>query len=434
MRLKTRTWISLLALVFVVAFAVRGLAIRLTPRGDYYTDLEIYRASGELILKGVNPYDYSDKLATRTALRQQAHSPYVRDDQARWNYYTSGNLPMNLLFFAAVSGISDTPRFHRYTYAFFDSVLSVVVVWFVIRYWGTRGAISTMQEYRGMPSERALLAKRLGAGLLLAAVSPVLLKAGVAYPEDKGIEVLLILVVISCWLSHNYHRWYWGGAVFLGLSIAFKGLGIFLAPMFIGRLSVSPSRAWLKAVGFALVVIFVAAVWIPPFWPGVGDMVKHRLLLASAQSPQHASIWVLPSLYVPSLWNYLRFVAVLLVAGGALWGYLRKRIGIDLLCTTLLLDFVVVWLINGGMDRQSIGVIPALLVLGSVSVNAAILCMAPYLIIAGVGGLLTRGVSGQTLAGFGMLIFLLMYLAVLGWLSFGAHTRKREEAATDSPG
>ena len=176
-----------------------------------------------------------------------------------------------------------------------------------------------------MPCERALLAKRLGAGLLLAAVSPVLLKAGVAYPEDKGIEVLLILVVISCWLSHNYHRWYWGGAVFLGLSIAFKGLGIFLAPMFIGRLSVSPSRAWLKALGFASVVIFVAAVWIPPFWPGVGDMVKHRLRLASAESPQHASIWVLPSLYVPSLWELSPLCCRAPGSGGRSLGLLKEK-------------------------------------------------------------------------------------------------------------
>ena len=432
MRLTTRTWISGLALVFVVAFAVRGLAIKLTPRGDYYTDLEIYRASGELILYGVNPYDFSDKVAIRSALRHQAHSPYVRDDQARWDYYTSGNLPMNLLFFAGVSGISDTPRFHRYTYAFFDSILSVIVVWFVIQYWSLLpSAFSKMLVSQGISSNRALLAERLAAGLLLAGISPVLLKAGVAYPEDKGIEVLLVLAVIACWRSRNYRRWYWGGAVFLGLSIAFKGLGILLAPLFVGPLLASQSRAWLKALGFALVVTFVAAVWIPPFWPGVANMVKHRLVLASAESPQHASLWVLPSLYVPSLWNYLRFVAVFLVAGVALWGYLRKRIGIDLLCTTLLLDFVIVWLINGGMDRQSIGIIPVLLVLGTVSVNGALLCMAPYLIIAGFGGLLTRGVSGQNLTGLGMLIFLLTYFAVLCWLTLATHTKECGEAAQD---
>jgi hypothetical protein len=110
---------------------------------------------------------------------------------------------------------------------------------------------------------------------------------------------------------------------------------------------------------------------------------------------------------------------------------LRKRIGIDLLCTTLLLDFVIVWLINGGMDRQSIGIIPVLLVLGTVSVNGALLCMAPYLIIAGFGGLLTRGVSGQNLTGLGMLIFLLTYFAVLCWLTLATHTKECGEAAQD---
>jgi hypothetical protein len=430
MELTRRQWIVLAVLVFVAAFAVRIAVIKLTPRGDYFTDLEIYRGSGELILNGVNPYDFSDKIALRSALRQQAHSPFVRDDQARWDYYTSGNLPMNLLFFAGVSAISDTPWFHRYTYAFFDSVLSVVVVWFVIRHWSRKqGALAGMLGSLGMTWNRALLAERLLIGLALACFSPVLLKAGVVFPEDKGIEVLLILAAIACWRSCNYPLWYWGGAVFLGLSIAFKGLGVFLAPLFVGGLLASPSRSWSRAVLFTLVVALVAAVWIPPFWPGVASMVQHRLVLASAQAPQHASIWVLPGLYLPSLWNYFRSAAMLLVAGVSLWGYWRKRIGVDLLCATLSLDFVVVWLINGGVDRQNIGTVPALLVLGTVSVNAALLCLAPYLLITGIGGLIARGVPGENVAGLGMLLFLLMYFGVLCWLSFASRDMQEEVAA-----
>jgi hypothetical protein len=433
MELTRGQWVGLAVLVFCAAFAIRMAVIKLTPRGDYFTDLEIYRGSGALILNGVNPYNFSDKIATRSALRQQAHSPFIREDQARWDYYTSGNLPMNLLFFAGVSAISDTPWFHRYTYAFFDSVLSVLIVWFVIRHWSrTRGVIAVRLAALGVTSDRALLAERLLIGLGLACFSPVFLKAGVVFPEDKGLEVLLILAAITCWRSGSYSVWYWGGAAFLGLSIAFKGLGIFVAPLFMTRLLSPPSQSWSRALVFTLVVVVLAVVWIPPFWPGVASMVHNRLALASAQPPQHASIWVFLSSYLPSLWNYFRFAAIFLLAGIAFWGYRRKRIGVDLLCTVLLFDFVVMWLINGSIDRQNIGTVPALVVLGTVSVNSALLCMTPYLLITGIGGVIARGVTSEKLAAFGMLMFFLAYLGVLCRLSFATSPGGHVEADHDS--
>jgi hypothetical protein len=432
MELTRRQWIVLAVLVFVAAFAVRVVVIKLTPRGDYYTDLEIYRASGELILDGVNPYDFSDKIAVRSALRQQAHSPSIRNEQPIWDYYTSGNLPMNLLFFAGIGAINDTPRFHRYSYAFFDSILSVLVVWFVIRHWGRRrGALSVMLESRGLSSNAALLAERLLIGLALVCFSPVFLKSGVVFPEDKGVEILLILAAIACSLSRDDRVWYWGGALFLGLSIAFKGLGIFLAPLFACRLLASPVRRWLRFFVFALMVTLLAAGWIPPFWPGVANMVKTRLLLGSALPPQHASIWVLPSVYLPSIWKPLRLVAMGVVVCVSFLGYWRRKIRLDLLCTTLLLAFVVVWLINGGMDRENIGIVPALLVLGSSSVNAALLCMAPYLFISGIGGLVTRGVFSPKLEGFGSLVFIVTYVGVLCWF-FASGDKEQVEAPRES--
>ena len=43
--------------MFVASFAVRIPAIKLFPQHYYGDDIEIYRASGDLILHRINPYD-----------------------------------------------------------------------------------------------------------------------------------------------------------------------------------------------------------------------------------------------------------------------------------------------------------------------------------------------------------------------------------------
>jgi hypothetical protein len=177
-----------------------------------------------------------------------------------------------------------------------------------------------------------------------------------------------------------------------------------------------------------LVVAGVVVVWLPPFWPGVVTMVKTRLLLASRSIPQHSSIWVTPFVYFPRAWEALRLGTVLVMCGVSLAGYLRKRIVLELLCTTFLLVFVSVWLIDGSMDRQNIALLPALLVLGTQSINAALLCMAPYL-LAGAGGLVSRFPMGEFREGMGIMLFIVAYLAILSWFS-SAHGAAPEEDNT----
>jgi hypothetical protein len=393
--------------------------------------MEIYRASGDLILNGINPYDFSDNVVLRAALRQQAHNPLLHDDQAFWDYEASSNLPLNLLLFgglrAASRALSDSPSVYRYSYAFFDSVLSALIVWFVIRRWPpVPDALSALFRRFGMPLNSSVFAERLAVGLILGCFSPVLLKHGVAYPEDKGIQILLMLAAIACYLSDDDRIWFWGGAVFLGLSIAFKGLGIFLVPLFASRLLALSTRLWLRSFVFVILVLFVAGVWVVPFGPGVVHMVKTRLALGSTPEPFHASIWVFPSRYLPSGWRTLRLLAVTAMVGVSAVGYWRKRTNLAELCAQLLFAFTVVWLINGAMHRMNIGIVLALLLLGSQRVNAALVCLIPYL-VTGIGSLLTRGARGEALEAGGNLLFAATYLAVLCWISFSALNVQREE-------
>src|SRR5215813_7112971 len=203
MKLTRRTWIVVIVMVFAASFAVRILAIRLFPKNDYHTDIEIYRASGALIVRGINPYDFSDQVRVRSLLREQAHNPDIRDlKQARWDYYASSNLPMNLLFFGGLSAISDTPWFHRHAYAFFDSILSALILWFVIRHWlPTPAPSAALLTSFGMSLSTAVLTERFAIALVLGCFSPVLFKYGGAVPEDKGIQILFMLAAVACYLS-----------------------------------------------------------------------------------------------------------------------------------------------------------------------------------------------------------------------------------------
>jgi hypothetical protein len=73
----------------------------------------------------------------------------------------------------------------------------------------------------------------------------------------------------------------------------------------------------------------------------------------------------------------------------------------------------------------------ALLILGSQQVNAALICLIPYLLI-GLGGGFIRGAQGERFEAGGTLLFTATYLAVLGWLSFSARPKKPTEVVLES--
>jgi hypothetical protein len=423
--LSRKSWFYLLAVTFLVALSVRIVEIKLTPMSDFTIDLDIYRSGGELMLRGVNPYDFAASPDFRAQLHREAHDSFLREiTQLRWDYYASGNLPMNLLFFKALSSICDTPSFYRYSFAFMDSILCAVLAWFVILHWQGQGWLARWLVARGVGTERASLMERLVVAASIGCLSPVLAKYGTGFPEDKGIQILLMVAALGFLSARNERLWFWGGAVSLGLSISFKGLGIFLVPLAIARLAKNPSRLWSRAALFFAVVAVLIFAWFPPFWPGVAVMIKARLFLASTLEAQHFSMWLLPSQFLPTAWRFLRVALALMILAISFFAYFRRRIPLALLCVNCLLTFVVVWLINGSLDRQNIALIPALLVLGTVNVDVALVCLVPYLLTGVVA--FARHEAGVTAGSVGIFVFVITYTIVL--IRLASRTRSEERA------
>lgn len=423
MNLSKKSWVLLFIVVFVLSVAIRLSAIEVSHKYNHFEDLEIYYAGGELILHHVNPYDYSDGSTLRSELHQHTPSLYLKGiSQERWDHYASSNLPMNLLFFASIISISDSPLSQRYTYALFDSLLAILIVWFVLQYWPRKpSAITNLFVSFKIEKEVAVFAERFLIGILLGCLSPIMIKYGTIFGEDKGIETLLLLGGLACFFSHNQRIAFWGGAIFLGFSIAFKGLGIFLIPVALHRLFSPPANRWSRLFFFSAITTILFIVWLPPFWPGVAHMVILRLSQGTNLEPQHASLWVGFYNYFGRSWKIFRILTVSLVTAIAAFGYLRKRITIELLAMTLLFTFVVLWLVNGSLDRLNIGLLPALLILGSVSIDGAVVCLVPYLLTS-VLAFVTRGSLSEYVGGAGVLLFTIAYTIVLYKLSFSKNS------------
>jgi hypothetical protein len=122
---------------FLIALFVRVCIIYFTPQANKLTDLLIYRDTGQLVVNGINPYDYNDQKEYRNYLRTDsvAFNEYTSKDQDSWNYFAGSNLPLATLFFGGIEYFFPFSGAYRYIFAFFDSLLAVLVMAVVLNKW-----------------------------------------------------------------------------------------------------------------------------------------------------------------------------------------------------------------------------------------------------------------------------------------------------------
>jgi hypothetical protein len=408
-RRKLLICLAVLALSMCVRFAL----IRITPKYDNSIDLEIYRAGGSLVAQGVNPYDHSDGLVEREALRSRTTQVTLKDPK-RWDDYASSNLPATLLLFGAIASFHDSALAYRYTFAGLDCVLSLGVFLFVLHHWPS--GLSANRRSPSVFGSALAWNKRLLIAISLGALSPTLLKWGTIFPEDKGVQTLLMICTLACILSDRWRRVAYMGAVALGLSIAYKGLGIFLLPLFIVRLFSYKARSlWQIILSFSLCAV-TTCVWFLPFGASrVFQMGKGRLLINSAGLPQHASMWVWLARELPDYWNALRIGFVVALLCATYIGYARRRFGLEVVTAVALMAFVVVWLTGGSMDRVNIGMLTSMLLLGRYSVKAALPVVLVYLLV-GTVGVFSRGEGVESA---GALFWSIVFASTVAWQALG---------------
>lgn len=362
---------------FVVALAIRLAVVAKSPAVNYgNTDLEIYQTDGALVRLHVNPYDPRDHVDVRARLRAETKSLTFKFTQAYWDFSVAGNLPFNVLFFGAIDAVSHDPRWYRFVFAVSDSLFAGLAMSFVLRYWP------------GASRWEAIIS-----GAALGALSLVMLQWGVHSPQDKGVELLLMTGALLLTRSDRRIARLLLAPIVLGLSVAFKILGVFLLPLCLywtwrrADASRSDLALFLALFGAA------AAVWTIPYAADVLRIMQIKIG-ENAIAPDHASplVWLVnkenTALTISRAWlARVVITAAVLLLGGI--GLIRRTVSAELATAAGLMLVVCVLLIGGSMDRLNIAIVTAILLIGMQHAVARRAAVAIYVglgfISAGLG-------------------------------------------------
>lgn len=334
---------KILIYVFIISLVIRLLLIFTNRTKNGFPDLNIYRETGQLVRTGTNIYNFEDGKTIRNDLRLDSKAFDGTQDQDAWNYYTSSNLPMSSLHYGLIDIITNnSPVLYRIIFSLFDCLLSVVVAFFIIRYLKLRNNWYDLILVVGA-----------------AALCPALLLWGSIIPEDKGLQTLFMIIAV---LLAKEKRWIWS-AVFLGISIAYKGLGVFIYPLCIFLIAGEPDNI-LKINGptfrrialYSAIALIFTIIWFIPYMPDVLEMMKNRMVSNIKTEPGHGSIWTLIFNSFPGNWTNIKLVFILVIT--LLWSYMFvvRKLNPAAISLFLLVLFVDVLLLQGSLDRMNIGI------------------------------------------------------------------------------
>lgn len=396
--------------VFAAALSIRLLIIGLTPSSNTMADLVMYRDTGQLVAHGVNPYDPLDQIALRDRIRA-ADAPFnaAAASATSWNYYASGNLPLSALLFGAIETVAPgRPAAYRVTFAVLDSLLAVCLVVYARRFW--RGRVPSWLV--------------LGIGT----ASPVLLYWGAILPEDKGTQTLLMIGA----LYFAQRRALWPAAMCLGASVAFKGLGAFIAPFCLLPFWQGDRPGDTRPVRAAAFVLLSAACCLVFFLPYVPDVITVILRRAShsvSSLPRGASIWRALYVSTTSQWTIVRdaFVAGFIALN--VYGAATRRFSPAVLTASVVLLGTAILMLDASLDRLNIGLVVAIVLVGQQSASAAAwlggyYCVGGYLLLFSVVALKAftkTQIEMQFLDSLFSLAFVLAYCGVLAALLRRGH-------------
>jgi hypothetical protein len=347
---------AFLFLVLLAILATRLVLILATPTQDTHIDLSIYQEVGELVVHGVDPYDFTSKSQLREQLRQNTYgaSASVRANRDQYNYFVSSNAPGSVALYAIIErATGGNPTLWRIAFALGDIAIALCA-WFFLRRAGVN-----MDDWRN----------RLTFASVVVAY-PSLLISGTIVSEDKQFQTALMLLFGGLLLAPEKTRAPQLSAFATGVvgafSIAFKVLGAILIPvaiMFYRR------RPWKETT--TAIVSFVATMlaFFIYFDASFVTLVMHRATEGSSfnlHRSLHASPWVLlPSFGVAYLRPFLCALLIVVV----LLRYYRGQLDLLNSLAAINVVFICLWITGGSMDRMNIAMLFAMMCIATLSVE-----------------------------------------------------------------
>jgi hypothetical protein len=349
----------------------RVLVILLTPSTADFPDTRLYQATGQAVLEGANPYDFSDDVPVRVKLQTSADRELSdsnwTDTLHDWNLAIGSNLPAVSALCAGFEAIADGSRVvWRYLLILGDIAMFL-------------GLLSLLRQMRGTIADRTsqLIA------IFLVIGNTLLVLDGTAVPETKQFETALLLFSASFLISTRpptLVRSVIGGVV-ISLSVLFMLFGIFLLPLWIMRSIRDWPRVAVATSAGALIPIVASFAYFGTGWL---DTVSSRGAHDVGGAGSGASLWNVFPVHGDAL-TVTRLGVV--VALTALLCALLVRRRIDLLnaCAGLIVVFDCVFLTTGTMNRMNIAFVFAFAALATQRATAALAISAGSTVLAFIG-------------------------------------------------
>lgn len=393
-------------LVLGLTIGVRLLIISNSPSQNSNIDLGIYREVGQLVDRGVNPYDPNGNLALRDALRTDAIGSgkgYVTAERGRYDYYVGSNLPASTLLYGAAEKITaDDPLSWRLVLLFGDVLIALSAIYFLSR--------------SGAPMTRPNL---IAAGALVA-IYPALLVWGGLIPQDKQFQTAAMFLLAGALVGAPPQQRF-RHAVLVGLvgsvAVWFKAFGVVLAPVALKYFWPRYREIAASAAAFAA----SSLLFVAPFGMSFLDDMWARFVGAggAGAQPIHGSPWTL----VGAEWtSILRMPVTAMFAIGATYLLIRRKLDLLNYLAAILMAYICLWVVNGSMDRMNMTIMFALLCLFTISDVAArriiwFNIVAQCLVYA-VGAGLGFSPLSETLDAVNAAVFVVSYIATLASLRF----------------
>jgi len=356
---------AVFVLTFILSVAIRVIIIRYTPEYNCSIDLEIYMGSGALVLAGADPYDVDDAPALREELRRAAKSPWLNEDQGRWNYYVTAFLPMVAVLMGLIGYIGRDASTYRVAFAVGDALACAMCCGLMWRVF-----------------EKKARWTALAAVVAGCCVSPYFFWYGTVIPEPKGFQIFLMAATMAALASTSRFVVTAVLPCFLGLSISYYGLGIFFVPPAVVKVwRCSPDRVVDCSV-FCAVLSVATLPWLLPFCEGYVEMIRYRLMSSAGKGqPVHANIWRVVQTVVPEHWRAIQ-AGTLVVWGLVLAGIGLRRLvcgaGVAAMCVFVFVIVFIAGAQGGSMDRPNVGVVMGLIGLTLMSVRAGLVLSVVY--------------------------------------------------------
>jgi len=345
-----------LALALITLVVTRIMIVHITPANDDFIDLSIYCEVGELVVNGGDPYDTEAKRDLREQLRLNGHgaAPYVTASKGSYDFYVSSNWPASTLLYGAIEWLSGgSPHGWRLILISGDLAIALAIFFFLGRVGIKLDNVETQVAF-----------------VLSAICYPSLIQWGTVLAEDKQFQIALMVALAGLLITPGRTPSLNAAAIGIlgGLSLMFKVLGIFLAPVALCYFWSRPRRELLIAIGAALaialpMILFFDVAFVVRMFNRFREETSPLAMVGSL----HASPWSL----LPKTWSvYARPIVSGALVALATATFARGRIDILNCCAALGVVFACLWLLGGSMDRMNIVMMFALTCSATISARA----------------------------------------------------------------